>query len=40
VDPNDPPSITFRVVPEPGSLPLVFAGLGALGFWARRRKVA
>ncbi len=35
-----PPFITFSVVPEPGSLPLVFAGLVALSFWARRRKVA
>ncbi len=40
VNENDPPSITFRLVPEPGSLPLVFAGLGALGLLARRRKVA
>ena len=40
INPNDPPSITFRLVPEPGSLPLVFAGLSALGLLVRRRKVA
>lgn len=34
------PLITFRLVPEPAGLPLLLIGLGALGFWARRRKVA
>ena len=43
-DPNPPggggPFITFRQVPEPGSLFIVLAALGALGIGARRRRVA
>jgi hypothetical protein len=38
--PDGSPFITFRFVPEPGSLPLLLAGLGVIGFLARRRLIS
>ncbi len=35
--PDGSPFITFRVVPEPASLPLLLVGIGAIGLLARRR---
>jgi hypothetical protein len=38
--PDGSPFITFRVVPEPTSLPLLLVGVGALGWLSRRRRTA
>jgi hypothetical protein len=34
--PDGSPFITFRVVPEPASLPLLLLGIGVMGWIARR----